>query len=83
VNEDVRQVLPSERLLSLNEVGKVLLLLASTERLLVLLQLVVESLALLVLLGEDVDSGEASAVVENFGEVAFCRKSRVRKRSAG
>jgi hypothetical protein len=67
VKEDVRQVLPSERLLGLDQAGKVLLLLTSTESLLVLLELLVESLPLLVLLGKDVDAGDGVTVRSIFG----------------
>lgn len=65
---DARKVLPGERLPRLDEARQVLLHLALAERLLVLLKRLVELLALLVLLGEDVDGGRAGAVVERLGE---------------
>ena len=65
---DAREVLPGERLLGLDEARQVLLHLALAEGLLIPLERLVELLALLVLLGEDVDGGRAGAMVERLGE---------------
>ena len=65
---DAREVLPGERLLGLDEARQVLLHLALAEGLLIPLERLVELLALLVLLGEDVDRRGISTVREEFGE---------------
>lgn len=68
VRRDSRQVLPGEWLASLDQVGQVLLDFALAVTLLVRLQLLVERLALLVLLGKDVDGRSTGTVVELLGE---------------